>query len=160
MRKRKYTMKKEDASSTLAKVLEEVEKSSNTPIDRMLTRKTRAAKGYARYTNLVTAALVFTLLCPLIFVFTSNSGKADEPADISVADYYVQGDMLWIDLDGSFIDYTSIYAVSASGATVFPMEYNSGTGMVSFIYDGLEWNIYVSDLNKVQVHMLLSPPQN
>lgn len=151
-------MNKEAASSTLASVLEEVEKATNTPIDKMLKRKNRAAKGYARYSNMVIAALVFTMLSPLIFVFTSRSGAQYESADISVEDYYVQGDMLWIDLDGPFIDYTSIYAVSASGSTVFPVEYNSGTGMVSFIYDGLEWNIYVSDLNKVPVHMLLTPP--
>ena len=152
-------MNKEAASATLASVLDECEKVSSTPIDEMLNTRIDAAKGYSKYANLVIAALVFTLLTPLIFVFTSGQkGVAAEP-DIGVNEYYVQGDMLYIDLDGSFIDYTSVYAVSQSGAKVYPAEYNSGTGLVSFIYDKTEWNIYVSDLNGEEVHMLLTPPQ-
>lgn len=158
-KKKKYTLKKELASETLASVLDEIEKSSSTPIDEMLTTRIDAAKSYSKYSTFVIIALVFTMLSPLIFVFTSNSGAVDEKPDISVADYYVQGDMLYIDLDGPFIDYTSIYAVSSSGATVFPLDYNSGTGLISFAYDKTEWNIYVGDLNHKTVHMLLTPPQ-
>ena len=158
-KKKKYTLKKELASETLASVLDEIEKSSSTPIDEMLTTRIDAAKSYSKYSTLVIGCLVFTLLCPLIFVFTSNSRQTETSPDISIADYYVQGDMLYIDLDGSFIDYTSIYAVSSSGSTVFPSEYNSGTGLITFIYDKTEWNIYVSDLNHLTAHMLLTPPQ-
>ncbi len=158
-RRKKYVMDKEAASATLASVLDECEKQANTPIDEMLTTRIDAAKGYAKYANMVIAALAFTLLTPLLFVFTSAKKGVAAEADISVSEYYVQGDMLYIDLDGSFIDYTSLYAVSASGATVYPAEYNSGNGLVSFIYDKTEWNIYVSDLNGTQVHMLLTPPQ-
>ena len=155
---RKYTMKKDVASSTLAKVLNSVEKSTNTPIDKMLKKRVNAAKGYSRYLTAVKLMLAFTLVIPLLFVFTSNAKGTNPKADISVDDYFVQDGMLFIDLDGPFIDYTSIYAVTASGSTVFPVDYNSGNGMVSFPYDETEWNIYVSDLNSEVVHMLLTPP--
>ncbi len=155
---KKYTMDKFAASSTLAKVLSSVEKSNNTPIDKMLKKRVNAAKGYSRYQTMVKAILVFTLLVPLVFVFTSSLKKTNDKADISVNDYYVQDSVLYLDLDGPFIDYTSIYAVSSAGNTVFPTEYNSGNGMVTFNYDDTEWNIYVSDLNSETVHMLLTPP--
>lgn len=155
---RKYTMKKDVASSTLAKVLSSVEKSTNTPIDKMLKKRVNAAKGYSRYLTAVKCMLAFTLVVPLVFVFTANAKGVDTKADIGVNDYFVQDGMLFIDLDGPFIDYTSIYAVTASGATVFPTEFNSGNGMISFPYDETEWNIYVSDLNSETVHMLLTPP--
>ncbi|MCR5596348.1 MAG: hypothetical protein K6G12_10890 [Lachnospiraceae bacterium] len=157
---RNYTMKKDAASSTLAKVLNSVEKSSSTPIDKMLKKRANAAKGYSRYLTAVKVILAFTLLVPLIFVFTANAKGTETKAEISVNDYFVQDGMLFIDLDGPFIDYTSIYAVTSSGSTVFPTEYNSGNGMVSFPYDETEWNIYVSDLNSETVHMLLTPPSN
>ncbi len=152
-------MDKEVASSTLAKVLSTVEKHQNTPIDKMLKKKVRAAKGYSRYLTMVKAMLVFTLFVPLVFVFTANAKGTPAKAEISVDDYFVQDGMLYIDLKGPFIDYTSVYAVSASGATVFPSEFNSGNGLISFVYDDTEWNIYVSDLNSETVHMLLTPPQ-
>ena len=157
-RSKKYTMKKDAASSTLANVLRTVEKSNNTPIDKMLKKRVNAAKGYSRYLTAVKLMLAFTLVVPLVFVFTANAKGAPAKADISVGDYYVQDGMLWIDLDGPFIDYTSIYAVSGDGSTVFPLDYNSGTGMITFPYDETEWNIYVSDLNSETVHMLLTPP--
>lgn len=157
-RTRKYTMKKDVASSTLAKVLSSVEKSSNTPIDKMLKKRVNAAKGYSRYLNAVKIMLAFTLVVPLVFVFTANAKGEETKADISVGDYYVQDGYLFIDLDGPFIDYTSVYAVSGDGSTVFPAEFNSGNGMISFPYDETEWNIYVSDLNSETVHMLLTPP--
>ena len=157
-RKKRYTMKKEVASSTLAKVLNSVEKTNNTPIDKMLKKRVNAAKGYSRYLTAVKVMLAFTLLVPLVFVFTANAKGAPAKADISVGDYYVQDGYLFIDLDGPFIDYTSVYAVSGNGSTVFPVEYNSGNGMISFPYDETEWNIYVSDLNSDTVHMLLTPP--
>lgn len=157
-RTRRYTMKKDAASSTLAKVLSSVEKNSNTPIDKMLKKRVNAAKGYSRYLTAVKIMLAFTICVPLVFVFTANAKGTDVKADISVGDYYVQDGYLYIDLDGPFIDFTSVYAVTASGSTVFPAEFNSGTGMVSFPYDETEWNIYVSDLNSETVHMLLTPP--
>ncbi|MBR6391423.1 MAG: hypothetical protein IKS16_08795 [Lachnospiraceae bacterium] len=157
-RTKRYTMKKDAASSTLAKILSSVEKNSNTPIDKMLKKRVNAAKGYSRYLTAVKIMLAFTICVPLIFVFTANAKGVDTKADISVGDYYVQDGYLYIDLDGPFIDFTSVYAVTASGSTVFPVDFNSGTGMVSFPYDETEWNIYVSDLNSETVHMLLTPP--
>jgi len=153
-------MNKQDATSTLQNVLEACESGNITPIDEMLSSKITASKGYNKYIYAVILAIVITLFTPLLFVATAEPATSPTyHADIAVDDYYVQDGCLYIDLHGSFIDFTSIYAVSASGSTVFPLEYNSNTGLVSFLYDETEWNIYVSDLNNVTVHMLLTPPQ-
>lgn len=153
-------MKKDAASSTLQNILDACETTSNTPIDDMLARKVSATKGYAPYIAAVIAALVITLLAPIPFAIASNaSSGVESSADISASDYYVESGLLYIQLDGPFIDYTSIYAITPSGSMVFPLSYNSGNGMVTFIYNEEEWNIYVSDYNSNTVHFLLTPPQ-
>ena len=83
-RTKRYTMKKDAASSTLAKVLSSVEKNNNTPIDKMLKKRVNAAKGYSRYLTAVKIMLAFTICVPLIFVFTANAKGVDTKADITL----------------------------------------------------------------------------
>ncbi len=127
-------MKKDAASSTLQNILEACESTSNTPIDEMLAQKATATKGYSPYITAVLVILVITLIAPLPFAFSAKASASTEvSAQISATDYYVENNMLYIQLDGPFIDYTSIYAITPSGSMVFPMSYNSGNGLVSFI---------------------------
>lgn len=155
-----YTMKKQDASQTLQNVLDACKKTTSTPIDDILEEKISATKGYKKYICMVIVVLMLTLCAPIPFVFFAKSpSAANYKPDITVSSYAVQDGYLYLYFDGSLIDFTSIYAVSSDGSTVFPLEYNSGTGLVSFTYDDTEWNIYVSDLNNVTVHLLLTPPQ-
>lgn len=156
----KYTMSKEDATKALQNVLDACEKVAVTPVDDILTEKRIAAKGYNKYIVAVIVALVLTLVAPLPFISMAKSpSEVSYTPDISVSSYYVRDEYLYIYFHGSLIDYSSIYAISSDQATVFPLEYNSGTGLVTFPYDNTEWNIYISDLNNVTVHLLLTPPQ-
>ena len=63
-------------------------------------------------------------------------------------------------LSGDFIDYSSIHALNSAGKKIYPDSYSAADGTVSIPYDGKEeLNIYVSDYNGKQLHLLLSPKE-
>lgn len=157
---KKYTMSKAEADNTLKNVLDACENSDNPHNSTVSTNTVNPIKNINLLYICVICAIAITLVLPIFFAFSAQSSHPQtSKADIEVEDYYVEDSTLFIYLDGSFIDYSSIYAVNPSGTCFTPSSFDYKTGLITFDYDETEWNIYVSDLNGINLHMLFTPPQ-
>jgi hypothetical protein len=79
-----------------------------------------------------------------------------------VTDKYMKDGMvhLFVKDDGSGIDYDSIYAITDSSETVLPSTIDKDTGEVTFPKPDGSYNVYISDNNGNQLHLILTITPN
>ena len=64
--------------------------------------------------------------------------------------------ILYITDEGIGIDYDEIYALSASGETVYPLSMDTDTGAVTFSYPQENWDVYIPDYIGNILHLSLT----
>lgn len=157
------TIDKAQANETLANVFEACNQPPNgVAVDQLLDSKKNTVHPYNVWIVVSLVALILTFLSPLALNPVSNRVKTVDRgvANVIITDHQVTEDSFIMTLSGDFIDYTSIYAKTADGTKVYPTSYSTTDGVVTFPYSDEELNIYISDYNKNELHLLLSPKAN
>lgn len=156
------TIDKAQANETLQSVFEACNQSPNAvAIDQLLEQKKAMVHPYNVWIVVSIIALILTFLSPLALNPMSNRAKGGKAStDITITSHQIENDHFIMTLSGDFIDYSSIYALDANGKKIFPDAYSAADGTVSIPYNGSqELNIFVSDYNAKQLHLLLSPKE-
>lgn len=165
MKRRKYNMDKQTANAILQNVFAAGEQLPNTtPFDKLVLR------GMAQ-TTLVTSCmwtaivmLVLVLVCPFAFRANDlNVSNAASVKSVQIVAHQLYSDEFVMVLEGSTIDYQSIYSRKADGNIVFPTHIRFVNGLngatnieVTFPYDGDALNIYIPDSNGEVLQAVLS----
>ena len=144
-----------DADRTLQKVFEACSMKPNTlPIEELIQHSRENTVRFAVCMWISIVMLTITFFMPLIFKpLTSHHVEND----ITVSSSEMRDGKFVLHLSGFMIDYTSIYAIDEDGEKIQPISFNGKTGEVDFHYNNESWNIYISDLNGSQLHLLLTP---
>lgn len=156
------TIDKAQANKTLQNVFQACNQQPNyVAVDQLLERKKSMVHPYNVWIVVSLVALILTFLSPLALNPMSNRiKKGESETDIVITNHQVTDGHFQMTLSGDFIDYSSIHAINSTGSKIYPDSYSAADGIVSIPYDGKEeLNIYVSDYNGKQLHLLLSPKE-
>lgn len=132
---------------------------NNVTVDQLLERKKAMVHPYNVWIVVSIVALVLTFLSPLALnPMINRIKKGESQTNITITNHQVTDGHFQMTLSGDFIDYSSIHAINSAGMKIHPDSHSVADGIVSIPYDGKEeLNIYVSDYNGKQLHLLLSP---
>ena len=161
-KKKRNNIDKAQANQILQNVFQACNQQPNhVTVDQLLERKKAMVHPYNVWIVVSIVALVLTFLSPLALNPMSNRIKKGEPeTNITITNHQVTDGHFQMTLSGDFIDYSSIHAPNSAGKKIYPDSYSAADGTVSIPYDGKEeLNIYVSDYNGKQLHLLLSPKE-
>lgn len=153
---------KAQANETLQNVFEACNQSPNAvAVDQLLEQKKAMVHPYNVWIVVSIIALILTFLSPLALNPMSNRVKGgSSSSDVTITSHQIENGHFIMTLSGDFIDYSSIYAMDANGKKIFPDAYSAADGTVSIPYNGnQELNIFISDYNAKQLHLLLSPKE-
>lgn len=153
---------KAQANETLQNVFEACNQTPNAvSVDQLIEQKKAMVHPYNVWIVVSIVALILTFLSPLALNPMSNRVKnGSSSTDITITSHQIDDGHFKMTLSGDFIDYSSIYALDSKGKKIYPDSYSAADGTVSIPYSGdRELNIYISDYNAKQLHLLLSPKE-
>lgn len=161
-------MDKKAADDTLKTVFAACNQQPNeTDMNSLVENKEEYSRKYKHSFIIAIAAFILFFFSPLAFAPFSGTFAPDEfdpapaanGAAITIEHHELTEDQFILVVSGELVDFTSAYAVNPEGIRIYPVSYSSMTGEIIFPYDNTEWNIYISDYNGEQLHLLLSPKE-
>lgn len=154
-----FKQNKEQAEQTLNNVFMACSHAPNTtPVDRLMNTTTRYYQNNRLAFSVSVILFLVTLILPVFFYFYANSANAPvTKTNIKVLEHHIDEDTFSLSLSGDYIDYESIYLLDAAGQKVVPLSTDPYTGYVQFPFTGTEVNIYIYDLNRNELHLVLTP---
>lgn len=161
-KKKKYSMDKELAASTLSNVYSAcdikvlVQKASIKEIQ----EKHRKERMF--YHTILVIILVFLLamiFLPLAFhqsPATVNPMEQDG-SDMEVLQHHVNQGLFYLTLTGDDLDYDNILIIDGNGNSIPVTLIDPETSTIAFPYDSVELNLYIPNKSGKTLHLLLSP---
>ncbi|MBR6159001.1 MAG: hypothetical protein IKQ40_01770 [Lachnospiraceae bacterium] len=154
-----YSINKKAANEALQNVFAACEQTPNTQsLDALLFKNIANTTLVKAGKWMSVALLVLILLSPTVFYYAGQKA-ASEPhkTDITVTDHYLdtENGYFVMEIDGSNIDYSGIYAKAEGGSVIYPAEIDE-SGIVKFRFESGTLNIFIPDTEGGIVQAVLS----
>ena len=161
-KKKKYSMDKEQAASTLSNVYSAcdikvlVQKASIKDIQ----EKHRKERLF--YHTIFLIILVF-LLAMIFLPFAFHQSPAtlnpleQGESDMEVLQHHVDQGLFYLTLTGGDLDYDNILILDENGDSIPVTLIDPESSTIAFPYDSVELNLYIPNKSGKTLHLLLSP---